>query len=213
MRTIFGSRLLSAAIAALLWIIISFATGGGVLFSLGGGIALGVVVFIIGSGFRRLVIDRHRAASGSPRLPVARTSAGRRDGAGEVPGTTVLARAPTPSAVRVTVSPGRSGRGAHCPLRPQSRARPRSSGPREASGTLLPPSRPRSPSQVGRPAISGSSEWTASRSAHRPDMARCAWQAASCTSRRCALTGCRLPESACARSAAAQKLVPKRCTD
>jgi hypothetical protein len=70
MRTIFGSSLLSAAIAALLWIIISVATGGGVLFSLGGGIALGVVVFIIGSGFRRLVIDRHSAASGSPRLPV-----------------------------------------------------------------------------------------------------------------------------------------------
>ena len=71
MRTIFGSSLLSVAIAALLWIIISFATGGGVLFSLGGGIALGVVVFIIGHGFRRRAIDRRRAASGSPRLPVA----------------------------------------------------------------------------------------------------------------------------------------------
>jgi hypothetical protein len=79
MRTTFGTGLLSAAIAALLWIIISFATGGGVLFSLGGGIAVGVVVFIIGYGFRRLVIDRRRAASGSPRLPVAQTPAGRRD--------------------------------------------------------------------------------------------------------------------------------------
>jgi hypothetical protein len=78
-RTTFGSSLLSAAIAALLWIIISFATGGGVLFSLGGGIAVGVVVFIIGYGFRRLVIDRRRAASGSPRLPVAQTPAARRD--------------------------------------------------------------------------------------------------------------------------------------
>jgi hypothetical protein len=76
MRTIFGSSLLPAAIAALLWIIISFATGGGVLFSLGGGIALGAVVFIIGYGFRRLVIDRRRTVSGSPRLPVAPTSAG-----------------------------------------------------------------------------------------------------------------------------------------
>jgi len=47
MRTTLGSSLLSAAIAALLWIIISFATGGGVLFSLGGGILLGVVNSII----------------------------------------------------------------------------------------------------------------------------------------------------------------------
>ena len=71
MRTTLGSSLLSAAIAALLWIIISFATGGAVLFSLGGGIALGVVVFIIGYGFRRLVIDRRRAASGNPELSAA----------------------------------------------------------------------------------------------------------------------------------------------
>jgi hypothetical protein len=77
MRTTFGSSLLSAAIAALLWIIISFATGGGVLFSLGGGIALGVVVFIIGYGFRRLVIDRRHAASGSRRLSVAQPPPGR----------------------------------------------------------------------------------------------------------------------------------------
>jgi hypothetical protein len=75
MRTTLGSSLLSAAIAALLWIIISFATGGGVLFSLGGGIACGVVVFIIGYAVRRLVFDRHHAASGSPRLSAA--SAGR----------------------------------------------------------------------------------------------------------------------------------------
>jgi len=67
MRTTFGSSLLSAAIAALLWIIISFATGGPVLFSLGGGILLGVVVFVIGYGFRRLVLDRRRAASASHR--------------------------------------------------------------------------------------------------------------------------------------------------
>jgi hypothetical protein len=67
MRTTLGSSLLSAVIAALLWIIISFATGGSVVFSLGGGIALGVVVFIIGYGFRRLVFDRRHAAAGRPR--------------------------------------------------------------------------------------------------------------------------------------------------
>ena len=71
MRTILGSSLLSAAIAALLWIIISFATGAPVLFSLGGGIACGVVVFIIGSGIRWLVADRHKAAAAGPRLSAA----------------------------------------------------------------------------------------------------------------------------------------------
>jgi hypothetical protein len=71
MRTILGSSLLSGAIAALLWIIISFATGAPALFSLGGGIACGVVVFIIGSGIRRLVLDRHKAAAAGPRLSAA----------------------------------------------------------------------------------------------------------------------------------------------
>jgi hypothetical protein len=64
-------------VAALLWIIISFATGGPVLFSLGGGILCGVVVFIIGYGFRRLVLDRRKAAPGNPELsagPATRTA-------------------------------------------------------------------------------------------------------------------------------------------
>jgi hypothetical protein len=51
---------LSALICAAIWIIISFATGGTVLFSLGGGVVLGVVVFLIGYAFRRLIIDRRR---------------------------------------------------------------------------------------------------------------------------------------------------------
>jgi hypothetical protein len=51
---------LSALICAVLWIIISFATGGTVLFSLGGGILLGVIVFIVGYAFRRLVFDRRK---------------------------------------------------------------------------------------------------------------------------------------------------------
>jgi hypothetical protein len=53
---------LSALICAAIWIIISFATGGTVLFSLGGGVVLGVVVFLIGYAFRRLIIDRRRPA-------------------------------------------------------------------------------------------------------------------------------------------------------
>lgn len=60
-RTTLGSSLISAAIAAVIWVVVSFATGGSVLFSLGGGIACGVVVFIIGYSFRRLFLDRHRS--------------------------------------------------------------------------------------------------------------------------------------------------------
>jgi hypothetical protein len=55
MRTTLGSALLSAVICAALWIAISYATGGGTKFSLGGGILLGVIVFIIGYGARRLI--------------------------------------------------------------------------------------------------------------------------------------------------------------
>jgi hypothetical protein len=55
MRTTLGSALLSAVICAALWIAISYATGGGTRFSLGGGILIGVIVFIIGLGARRLI--------------------------------------------------------------------------------------------------------------------------------------------------------------
>lgn len=63
MLKILGSNLFSASACALIWIIISFATGGSVLFSLGGGIALGVIAYIIGYAIRRLVLDRRKAAS------------------------------------------------------------------------------------------------------------------------------------------------------
>jgi hypothetical protein len=56
--TTLGSAVLSAAICAALWIAISYATGGPALFSLGGGILIGVIVFIIGCGLRRLIFDR-----------------------------------------------------------------------------------------------------------------------------------------------------------
>jgi hypothetical protein len=60
LRTTLGSALLSAVICAALWIAISYATGGPTVFSLGGGILIGVLVFIIGDGLRRLVFDRRR---------------------------------------------------------------------------------------------------------------------------------------------------------
>jgi hypothetical protein len=56
--TTLGSALLSAVVCAALWIAISYATGGASLFSLGGGILIGVIAFIIGYGLRRLIIDR-----------------------------------------------------------------------------------------------------------------------------------------------------------
>jgi hypothetical protein len=52
LRTTLGCALLSAVICAALWIAISYATGGSALFSLGGGILIGVIVFIIGYGVR-----------------------------------------------------------------------------------------------------------------------------------------------------------------
>jgi hypothetical protein len=63
LRTTSGSSFLSAAIAAVLWIVISFATGGTVLFSVGGGIAVGVIVFVVGYGLRRLVFERWKPSS------------------------------------------------------------------------------------------------------------------------------------------------------
>jgi hypothetical protein len=60
LRTTLGSALLSAVICAALWIAISYATGGPTVFSVGGGILIGVLVFIIGDGLRRLVFDRRR---------------------------------------------------------------------------------------------------------------------------------------------------------
>ena len=62
LRTTLGSALLSAVIAAALWIAISYATGGPTLFSLGGGILLGVIVFIIADGVRRLVLNHRRSS-------------------------------------------------------------------------------------------------------------------------------------------------------
>ena len=60
LRTALSSALLPAVIAAALWIAISYATGGTTLFSLAGGILIGVIVFIIGYGLRRLIFDRRR---------------------------------------------------------------------------------------------------------------------------------------------------------
>ncbi|HUD76788.1 MAG TPA: hypothetical protein VMR00_02965 [Streptosporangiaceae bacterium] len=58
LRTSFGGALVSAVICAAIWIAISYATGGPTLFSLGGGILIGMVAFIIGYCFRRLIFDR-----------------------------------------------------------------------------------------------------------------------------------------------------------
>lgn len=64
LRTIPGGALLSAVLCAALWIGISFATGGPALFALGGGILVGVIVFIIGYGLRRQM----STTGGRPRI-------------------------------------------------------------------------------------------------------------------------------------------------
>ncbi len=55
--TALGGVFLPAVICAVLWIVISYATGGSTLFSLGGGILVGVIAFLIGYGIRQ-IFDR-----------------------------------------------------------------------------------------------------------------------------------------------------------
>ncbi len=59
LRTAPGSALLPAVICAALWIALSYATGASTMFSLGGGILVGVIVFTIGYGLR-LMFERRR---------------------------------------------------------------------------------------------------------------------------------------------------------
>jgi len=56
-RTTPGRSLKPPAISALFLIIISSATGATVAFSRGGGIPVGLIVFMVGYGFRRLALD------------------------------------------------------------------------------------------------------------------------------------------------------------
>jgi hypothetical protein len=60
LQTTPGSALLAGVICAALWIAICYATGLPTMFSLGGGILAGLVVFIIGYGLR-LIFDRPRS--------------------------------------------------------------------------------------------------------------------------------------------------------
>jgi hypothetical protein len=62
LRTTPGRALLPAVVCAALWIAISYGTGGSTLFSLGGGIVIGVIVFIVGYGLRRLIFDHPRTS-------------------------------------------------------------------------------------------------------------------------------------------------------
>ncbi|HEX3874695.1 MAG TPA: hypothetical protein VHW26_11155 [Solirubrobacteraceae bacterium] len=55
-----STSLVSAGISALIWLVISLATGGSALFSVGGAIVCGLVVFLIGYAFR-LVVSRSRS--------------------------------------------------------------------------------------------------------------------------------------------------------
>lgn len=53
-----SSSALSAAVSAVIWVVISVLTGGGAAFVILGAIACGLVVFVIGYSIRRMVIRR-----------------------------------------------------------------------------------------------------------------------------------------------------------
>jgi hypothetical protein len=52
------SSALSATISVVIWIVISAITGGSAAFVILGGIVCGLVVFVLGYGFRRLIFHR-----------------------------------------------------------------------------------------------------------------------------------------------------------
>lgn len=53
-----SSSALSAAISAVIWIVISVVTGGSAAFVIVGGLLCALVVFVVGYSFRRLVLHR-----------------------------------------------------------------------------------------------------------------------------------------------------------
>jgi hypothetical protein len=63
MKSILASPWFSGVMAALIWIVISFSTGGNAAISIGGGVAVGVVAFAISYLFHRQAVNsRNRAA-------------------------------------------------------------------------------------------------------------------------------------------------------
>jgi predicted membrane protein len=63
MKSILASPWFTGLATALIWIIISFSTGGSAAFSIGGGVAVGVVAFVITYLFHRQAVNnRNRAA-------------------------------------------------------------------------------------------------------------------------------------------------------
>jgi hypothetical protein len=63
MKSILASPWFSGVATALIWIVISFSTGGSAAFSIGGGVAVGVVAFAISYLFHRQAVNsRNRAA-------------------------------------------------------------------------------------------------------------------------------------------------------
>lgn len=56
MKSILASPWFSGLAAALIWIVISFATGASAAFAIGGGVAVGVVAFVISYLFHRLAV-------------------------------------------------------------------------------------------------------------------------------------------------------------
>jgi hypothetical protein len=62
MKAILGSLWFSPVVAALLWIVITLATGGSVAFALIGGVIVGAIAFVIGYVFHRYHERRRHTA-------------------------------------------------------------------------------------------------------------------------------------------------------
>ena len=63
MKSVLASPWFPGVAAALIWIIISFSTGGNAVLSIGGGVAVGVVAFAISYLFHRQAVNsRDRGA-------------------------------------------------------------------------------------------------------------------------------------------------------
>jgi uncharacterized membrane protein YGL010W len=62
MKAILGSLWFSPLLAALLWIVITLATGGSAAFAIIGGVIVGVIAFVIGYFFHRYHERRRHTA-------------------------------------------------------------------------------------------------------------------------------------------------------
>jgi hypothetical protein len=59
LNTSITGNLIAAAIATVLFIVITLATGGGVALAVGGGVVLGLFTFVVAFAITRVIASRH----------------------------------------------------------------------------------------------------------------------------------------------------------